>query len=632
MDNLSYSFDRVHIGSNNRSDLPLSARDCLVRLLDQVQDDNIRHRAQAELRQLLTNHEQLISVLQQRTQAVENENNQLKTMIADQQQRYEKAVREMQFFKKKYDMISKQSRRTSISSESPSEISAHSNSQNGNGNIKMNGSTSTSSVNSHQYQPNTPLPSVPPPQQHSLPPVPEPEPINFPLTPTSPQPSVNSGDISHLLKPSRSSSSSTASSNVQHYQSFWSNNLNNAPPLPSNASIHSSSSSSATASRYQHAPSNSIYSFSSTEGSGPYQQYQSIQPLPQQPLSPPPPPPSFQQPLSPPLSVPSYASVPRHNASVSSASGPASYGNFNVVQQRRVDPLMYGGSDSLWDTIAKNKGKDPAVEKIVSDFLRRGGSPNAARQTPSVKSVKLGYGLVHAAVTVKALSTLDLLLQQGANPNAMTLSEAIEDKVSPCYLAARIGWLPGLQRLVQAGADLIQARGEGTLQKTALHTAAEHCHAAVVEFIVGYTEGALNLELDSQGATALHYAAQSGHADLVSFLIRSCHIPADQVDNRGEQPIHWASRAGCLEVVSLLVERFGVDCNAYVPKSVPTPLELAKSNKHKRVIDYLKGAGGLSSKKMDKKREEEEFKNSSSSKHLQSTLARNGLLGDDGFF
>ena len=71
--------------------------------------------------------------------------------------------------------------------------------------------------------------------------------------------------------------------------------------------------------------------------------------------------------------------------------------------------------------------------------------------------------------------------------------------MTPCYLAASVGWLAGLQKLVQAGGDLIHARGQGPRNKTALHAAAEHCHAAVVEFIVGYTQGALNLEVDNIG-------------------------------------------------------------------------------------------------------------------------------------
>ncbi|KAI8074034.1 ankyrin repeat-containing domain protein, partial [Gongronella butleri] len=255
----------------------------------------------------------------------------------------------------------------------------------------------------------------------------------------------------------------------------------------------------------------------------------------------------------------------------------------SLIQQRRVDPLIFGGSDGLWETISKSKGSDATVEKIISNFLRRGGSPNTAKQSSSINAVKYGYGMIHALVVTKAPGALDLVLQQGANPNAFTLSAIEDDKMTPCYLAASVGWLAGLQKLVQAGGDLLTARGGGAKNKTALHAAAEHCHAAVVEYIVGVTQGRLNSEVDSLGATVLHYACASGHTDLVSFLARSCEIPVDQADYRGEWPLHWAARHGRLEVVTLLVERCGCDCNTYVPRRVGTALDLARAGGHRRL-------------------------------------------------
>jgi hypothetical protein len=107
--------------------------------------------------------------------------------------------------------------------------------------------------------------------------------------------------------------------------------------------------------------------------------------------------------------------------------------------------------------------------------------------------------MVHALIATKAAASLDLLLQHGANPNAMTLSQVEEDKVTPGYLAACMGWLPGLQALVEAGADLAISRGAGLKNKTALHVAAEHCHTTVVEYIVSLTTAKYHLQVDSMG-------------------------------------------------------------------------------------------------------------------------------------
>lgn len=134
-----------------------------------------------------------------------------------------------------------------------------------------------------------------------------------------------------------------------------------------------------------------------------------------------------------------------------------------------------------------------------STFLRRGGSPNTAKQSSSYKLVKYGYGMIHALIAMRATTSLDLLLQHGANPNALTLSQVEEDKVTPSYLAASMGWLPGLQALVEAGADLATSRGAGLKNKTALHVAAEHCHTTVIEYIVSLTAPKYHSQVDSMG-------------------------------------------------------------------------------------------------------------------------------------
>ncbi|KAI7900214.1 uncharacterized protein BX663DRAFT_518963 [Cokeromyces recurvatus] len=139
------------------------------------------------------------------------------------------------------------------------------------------------------------------------------------------------------------------------------------------------------------------------------------------------------------------------------------------------------------------------------------------------------------------MSTLELLLQHGANPNAMTLSHVEEDKVTPGYLAAT---------LTEAGADLTISR--------ALHIAAEHCHTTVVDIL--YHLPHPNIIFKS-----------------IAWLIyTNCQLPIDQTDIRGETPLHWASRQGHLEVASFLIERCGCNFNSYIPRG------------HKRLLEYYK--------------------------------------------
>lgn len=508
MEELSRSFDQMNFQQDEK--LPLSARACLVQLIQQVEEEKLRQGLNVELKRLLIDHERLVSMLQQRSQLLEQENEHLKTLNDEHQRRYEKAVREMQFFKNKYDNLKKEH---------------------------------------HHHHPSPPPPPPPPQQQQPLPPPPPSQQqqqhlshgllASYPLTPTSPQPSTISYDSAasqhhpppRATLPSRSSSASTNSSSSlglhhlqqqqkqqqQHQQqhgtaaSYW--------PAPPASVVSTESSSTATSGHIpaepmlrqqpshpvRHAGTQSIYSVESSF-SDRVNNNSNWRPLQHNP--------SIHSSYSSPSTVSTMSSAaggPGGSSStgtsvysvpmtpVRSTTSANGYTGSSMIQQRRVDPLLFGGSDALWDTIAKSKGSDVTVEKIISNFLRRGGSPNTAKQSPSTGAVKYGYGMIHALVVTKASGALDLLLQQGANPNAMTLSQNEDDKVSPCYVAASVGWLAGLQKLVQAGADLINARGQGSKSKTALHTAAEHCHAAVVEFIVGYTEGALNLITDSQG-------------------------------------------------------------------------------------------------------------------------------------
>ncbi|CAO3659006.1 unnamed protein product [Rhizopus microsporus] len=356
MDDLSHEFSSKNTVSD-RLDI----------LIQQVKDENLQTMMHKEYRRLMVDQQRLVTMLEQRSDLLYQENQHLKDIISESQRRYEKAVREMQFFKRKYDQLASVAEDVESSNCSTSEWQYE---------RKRNNSTTGASVFS-AFSSSTEATSI-----------------------------YSSRSMDHKISrnPSMASSYSSPNSIVPY-----------APPL---------------------------------------------------------------------TPVRSTTSAFTENC---------------IIQQRKSDPLCFGGSDALWDTIARSQGSDVTVEKIISNFLRRGGSPNTAKQSPSTNTVKYGYGMIHALIVTKAPGALDLLLQQGANPNVMTLSQVDEDKVSPCYLAASVGWLVGLQKLVQAGGDLMCSRGEGSKKKTALHVAAEHSHTSVVEYIIHMTQGVLNQETDSQG-------------------------------------------------------------------------------------------------------------------------------------
>ncbi|RCH88673.1 hypothetical protein CU098_010058, partial [Rhizopus stolonifer] len=112
---------------NNNNPTP---REAIHHLLQRITDPELKKAIHSELIRLVSDHDRMVNILQQRTDILEQECAQLQSIEENYQRRYEKAVREMQFFKKKYDKATErqprpqsekitQSRKASLSIESP---------------------------------------------------------------------------------------------------------------------------------------------------------------------------------------------------------------------------------------------------------------------------------------------------------------------------------------------------------------------------------------------------------------------------------------------------------------------------------------------------------------------------------
>ncbi|KAI8352459.1 hypothetical protein EDC96DRAFT_285070 [Choanephora cucurbitarum] len=267
-------------------------------LIAQVNDDVLRNNLQHEIRKLIEDQQNLVSMIHNQAQTFKIEAEEMKDIIHDSQRRYEKAVREMQFYKKKYDKLI--------------------------------------------------------------------ESLHHP-----------SSDYSERVTPW-----------IEDRRRFRDS---------SSASLHSSISSSTNES--QTYDDRKPPSFSRN--------------------------PSIVSGYSTPSSVAASSTTGTTRVSLSAVTATGTL----KIQQQKTDPLIFGGSEAFWETISKSQGDDSTVEKIISNFLRRGGSPNTAMQQPSQNAVKYGYGMIHALIVTKSPASLDLLLQQGANPNAMSMSQLDEDRV-----------------------------------------------------------------------------------------------------------------------------------------------------------------------------------------------------------
>lgn len=111
-----------------------STQDRLDSLIQQVNDESLQTMMYQAYQRILISHQRLVAMFEQRHEAICQENEELKKIIDESQKRYEKAVREMQFFKKKYDQLtdcqgsvysgySNQTEATSIYSHRSSKVS-----------------------------------------------------------------------------------------------------------------------------------------------------------------------------------------------------------------------------------------------------------------------------------------------------------------------------------------------------------------------------------------------------------------------------------------------------------------------------------------------------------------------------
>lgn len=302
-----------------------SPKENLSNLTQHIANEDLKQAIRLEIKRMATEYDRLISMLQQRSEILEQEYENLQMTEDNYQRRYEKAVREMQFYKKKYDKAAELNKQyATVNGGRPRSPSMDSNSSSLLDKTPVYGAT----------------PISPPPSSISgsegthpifhLPP---------PPLPTSPLPVLDKAR--HL---SRSSSSSTNSSNASStpYWSAFNSELSPAPPVPrlrqnsnnGSASIHSSSTDGDSKSIMQ-------------GRKGSWQQMQ-----------------AGQVPAS---IIPATQPTPTVTRSATTTSQAAAIGlvNHQVIQQRRVDPIAFGGSDALWETIAKSKTADSTIEKMI---------------------------------------------------------------------------------------------------------------------------------------------------------------------------------------------------------------------------------------------------------------------------
>ncbi len=152
--------------------------------------------------------------------------------------------------------------------------------------------------------------------------------------------------------------------------------------------------------------------------------------------------------------------------------------------------------------------------------------------------------------------------------------------------AARSGNIDEIRALVQKGADVNAAEGDGM---TALHWAAEGNHAEAASILL-YAGARLDARTRIGAYTPLLVASRVGNAEVLEVLLEAGADVHYRTTTGEMTALHFASAAGSARAVELLLNH-GAEVDAREGGSDHTPLMVAAANNRLEVVRLLIARG-----------------------------------------
>ena len=243
----------------------------------------------------------------------------------------------------------------------------------------------------------------------------------------------------------------------------------------------------------------------------------------------------------------------------------------------------------------RNEAAEAVSEGMLKELLmdnKRRGDIERVISTGGLTGTG-GYSLIHALTEYGEEAPLRILLERGADPNALD-----GDGKTALHLAAALDEnAENVVRVLLAHHADLDARttGEG---ETALVVAVKSSRLAVVQVLL--ENGAdLNAQ-DRLGYTAIHHAVFQGATTVLRLLVRKgAYI--DETGHYGRTALHLAATRGHEAIVTVLKE---AGANMKIKdKEKKTALNLAEENHHDGVVRILKGLAD--SEAQDEEKQEE---------------------------
>ena len=142
------------------------------------------------------------------------------------------------------------------------------------------------------------------------------------------------------------------------------------------------------------------------------------------------------------------------------------------------------------------------------------------------------------------------MVQDNLQQNRPSRDDHFVRTVQLCNASA-VGDAATVEALLALDPSLAAARRQGQWgDRTPLHVAAQHGHAAVVEALLRHGADVMARD-EGDHATPLHWAAEGGHLEVVRMLVEA-GADVNLADRDGVTPLAHARRRGFAEMASIL--------------------------------------------------------------------------------
>eukprot|EP01091_Cochliopodium_minus_P010005 TRINITY_DN2594_c0_g1_i1.p1 TRINITY_DN2594_c0_g1~~TRINITY_DN2594_c0_g1_i1.p1 ORF type:complete len:339 (-),score=109.49 TRINITY_DN2594_c0_g1_i1:48-1064(-) len=155
---------------------------------------------------------------------------------------------------------------------------------------------------------------------------------------------------------------------------------------------------------------------------------------------------------------------------------------------------------------------------------------------------------------------------------------------TPLLLALGSGDEDYARYLIENGAH-VDKQSKSVEASTVLHKAAQNCSWVMFQYLVEKGAGQFVDSLDSTNNTPLMCAAKAGNCEMISGIIKTYKVDPNRITDTSA--LFMTAQENFPEATRILVEEFKADPSIVAGERKISPLHIAASNDHVKVIEIL---------------------------------------------